>query len=89
MTDIEVSDESERLFPSLSVRHPEPHGWIQWKNTRVCMDIHCECGEMTHFDGDFCYHIKCCACGRIYECDGNIQLRALDFEPKNTKVSEE
>ena len=22
----------------------KPHGWIQWKGTGVCMDVHCKCG---------------------------------------------
>lgn len=54
-------------FPSLEISHPEPHGWIQWKGTNVCMDVHCACGELTHFDGDFLYHVKCGACGKVYE----------------------
>ena len=52
----------------------KPYGWIQWKGTNVCIDIHCVCGESVHFDGDFMYFIKCPYCNRIYECDGNIKL---------------
>ena len=37
----------------------QPHGWIQWKGTNVCMDIHCKCGMLTHIDADFAYHVKC------------------------------
>lgn len=22
----------------------QPHGWIQWKGTNVCLDYHCVCG---------------------------------------------
>lgn len=51
-----------------------PFGWIQWKGTDVCIDIHCLCGKLTHFDGDFMYFIKCPYCNRIYECDGHIKL---------------
>lgn len=74
--------------PSLNIEHPRPHGWIQWKGTDVCMDIHCVCGESTHIDGEFMYYIKCGACGRVYECDGHIQLHLLDHEPENTKVTD-
>lgn len=85
-----MHDEHEKKYPcpSLHIKHPEPHGWIQWKGTNVCMDVHCECGEHTHFDGDFCYYIKCGKCGAVYECDGHIRLHKLDIEPENTQVSE-
>ena len=75
-------------FPSLKEDHPEPHGWIQWKGTDVCMDIRCACGELTHIDEEFCYHVKCGACGKVYECGGFVKLFPLDFEPESTKVSE-
>ncbi len=51
-----------------------PNGWIQFKGTDLCMDVHCSCGEMTHIDGDFVYFIKCSACGKIYELNGHIEL---------------
>ena len=75
--------------PSLSLQNefPIPHGWIQWKGTSVCMDVHCECGELTHIDEEFCYYIKCGNCGKIYECDGHIKLYPLDFEPEGCKES--
>lgn len=53
----------------------KPHGWIQWKGTDVCMDIHCDCGQMSHVDGDFCYYVKCPHCDKVWECDGHIQLK--------------
>lgn len=51
------------------------------------MDVHCECGELTHIDEEFCYYIKCGNCGKIYECDGHIKLYPLDFEPEGCKES--
>ncbi len=77
---------AEKEFPSLTHRPELPFGWIQWKGTEVCLDVHCGCGETMHFDGDFCYHIKCGKCGQVYECDGYIKLHPLDFEPENTIV---
>jgi hypothetical protein len=75
----------EELFPSLKKKHKAPYGWIQWKGTDVCMDLNCECGELTHIDSDFTYHIKCGSCGKVYECDGHINLIPMDFEPEGTK----
>lgn len=59
---------------------PDPRGWVQWKGTSACVDIHCLCGELTHIDGDFLYHVKCCVCGRAYSLNGNIQLVPLTPE---------
>lgn len=58
----------------------DPHGWIQWKGTDVCMDIHCSCGCHSHVDKDFTYYVKCPKCGRMYECNGHIELIPLTKE---------
>jgi hypothetical protein len=71
-------------FPSLSVKHDAPNAWIQWKGTDVCMYVHCLCGELTHIDADFTYHIECAKCGQVYECDGHIKLWPLSFKPEGT-----
>ena len=60
-----------------------PHGWIQWKGTDVCMDVHCVCGELAHVDDDGTYHVKCQSCGRVYFCNGHIELIELQKEPEN------
>lgn len=52
----------------------KPHGWIQFKGTNLCMDVHCKCGAHTHIDGDFLYFIKCSECGVVYELNGHIEL---------------
>ncbi len=31
----------------------QSHGWLQWKGTDACMDIHCKCGTLSHIDADF------------------------------------
>ena len=64
----------------------KPHGWVQWKGTDVCMDVHCECGELTHIDSDFAYHVKCCKCGKIYFCNGHIELIEIEKEPDHCVV---
>lgn len=68
--------------------HPAPHGWIQWKGTDVCIDIHCICGVMLHFDGDFMYYVKCGSCGRFYECDGHITLHEIPAEEITAAANE-
>jgi hypothetical protein len=67
-----------------------PHGWVQWKGTNVCMDVHCECGSMGHIDADFAYYVKCKACGAVYMVNGHVELVRLtddevpNIEPKIT-----
>lgn len=60
----------------------QSHGWIQWKGTEVCMDVHCACGALCHVDAEFCYHVKCSECGRVYFCNGHIELIELEVEPE-------
>ncbi len=50
-----------------------PYGFIQWKGTDVCMDLHCVCGFHGHVDGDFFYFYKC-QCGRVYEVGVHVPL---------------
>lgn len=58
----------------------ESHGWIQWKGTNVCMDLHCSCGHHGHFDGDFFYHFQCPACGKKFAVGQNVALIPLTDE---------
>lgn len=58
------------------------HGWIQWKGTNVCMDIHCQCGSTFHYDGERLYFWACGDCGRTYMVDGHIALRELPSDVK-------
>lgn len=61
----------------------KPHGWIQWKGTRVSMDIHCACGRHCYVSSDFVYYVKCLHCKRIYFCNGYIELIEIKEEPEN------
>ncbi len=65
----------------------DPHGWIQWKGTDVCMDVYCECGYQGHIDDTFAYYVKCPVCGQYYELNGHIQLIPVD-EPDSPCVIE-
>ena len=59
----------------------KPHGWIQWKGTGVCMDVHCKCGKHSHVDAEFAYSVQCPHCGTIYKCNGHIELIELEYIP--------
>ncbi len=76
------SDFERELFPSVQEEAPKgPFASISWNATTVYMEVHCECGETTHIETDFCYHIKCVKCGRAYECDPRIRLLPLRVQP--------
>lgn len=64
----------------------QTHGWLQWKGTDVCMDVHCKCGAHCHIDGCFTYHLKCRHCGTVYFCNGHIELIEIEEEPDNCVV---
>lgn len=63
---------------------PHEHGWIQWQGTQVCMDVYCACGAHLHADAEFCFYVKCGACGQVYECGGHIKLWPVNHEPEGT-----
>jgi hypothetical protein len=54
-----------------------PHGWIQWKGTAVCIDVHCACGAHLHFDAEFLYNVGCDECGRTYGVSPYVKLVEL------------
>lgn len=66
----------------------KPHGWIQWKGTEVCIDLHCKCGAHCHFDGGFLYHWKCPHCSAVYMLNGHVEMIELEKEPEHCKTSE-
>ena len=59
---------------------PKPEGtsgWIQWKGTEVCMDIHCTCGHHSHVDVSFFYMFRCPQCKQAFAVGQNIRLIPL------------
>lgn len=58
----------------------EAHGWIQWKGTDVCIDLHCKCGFLGHFDGDFLYFYECPQCHAKYAVGQIVKLIPLTDE---------
>jgi hypothetical protein len=68
------------LFNQETVCIDQPHGWIQWKGTDVCVDLRCACGiasgndPIGHYDGYDMYAVQCTTCGRVYRVMQNIGL---------------
>jgi hypothetical protein len=58
----------------------DAHGWIQWKGTSACIDLHCKCGALGHVDGAFFYAYECNACGRKYAVGQVVKLIELTPE---------
>jgi hypothetical protein len=58
----------------------QPYGWIQWKGTDACIDLHCSCGHHGHVDADFFYFYECPNCKAKYAVGQNVKLIKLNDE---------
>jgi hypothetical protein len=70
---------------------PKPegaHGWIQWKGTDVCIDIHCTCGALLHIDAEFMYYVRCSECKALYAASPYIKLVPLPEDQRRYVESE-
>jgi hypothetical protein len=65
-------------FPFTTPATSDASMFIQWKGTNVCLDFYCPCGAHGHLDGDFAYHVKCPACGQVYEMGTQVIARKVD-----------
>jgi hypothetical protein len=89
MTTHKIAKNREEAWALQDQREGLPHGWIQWKGTDVCMDVHCKCGAHTHVDDSSTYYIKCPACGTTYFCNGHIEfIEVEDIGGSRVVVSE-
>jgi hypothetical protein len=55
--------------------------FIQWKNTDVCFDFYCGCGEQSHYDGYYAYTVKCPYCLYVYEIPTSVKVSLTDDDP--------
>lgn len=62
------------------------YGWIQWKGTRVCIDLYCICGYHGHFDGEFFYRYQCPKCQRKFAVGQNVKL--IEMTPEMIAAEE-
>jgi hypothetical protein len=69
-----TKDPTERILEA--DRLVGPHGWIQWKGTDVCMDVHCSCGTSGHVDTEFAYFYRC-PCGKVWAVGQSVKLHEL------------
>lgn len=70
---------AQALDQDKSVAEPgEGSGWIQWKGTDVCMDVHCRCGAHGHLDASFTYFYRCVACGVTFAIGQTVRLYPME-----------
>lgn len=62
-------------------KQPNPHAFVQWKGTDVCMDFHCGCGAHCHFDGYFAYVVQCPHCKEKWQMPFHLYPRK--YQPEN------
>lgn len=70
-------------YDAIYSQDPRPDGafgFIQWKGTDVCMDVHCACGNHQHVDNEFVYAVKCDGCGQKYAVGFHVKLIPLTDE---------
>lgn len=73
-----MADELREIYRKDCGTGAASQGWVQWKGTDVCMDVRCECGELTHVDAMFCYFLKCGNCGRKFLVGAHVTLYPLN-----------
>ncbi len=49
-------------------------GYIQWKGSNICLDVHCTCGKSYHVDAEFCYAVRCGSCGKEWALSPFIRM---------------
>lgn len=87
--DGKIAKNRDEAFSLQETYKNKPHGWVQWKGTDVCMDIHCKCGYHSHIDAEFAYNVECPQCHTVYMCNGYIELIELEELPENCVVGGE
>lgn len=63
-------------------------GRIQWKGTEVCIDLHCPCGHLGHYDGEFFYFYRCPKCKKAYRVDDYVELSPLTPEEEESAAAD-
>lgn len=71
---------SDRRWDTMERPLAKPHMWLNMKNSELCGDIHCLCGETMHFDGRHLYFLRCPVCGRAYRVGQYLRLLPITSE---------
>lgn len=61
----------------------KPDNFIQWKNTDVCMDFWCDCGNQMHLDGYFAYNVFCKECKTFWKMGQSVSMTKISKENFN------
>jgi hypothetical protein len=80
MNDAQHHDWYQQVYEANDPTPKEPHGWIQWKGTNVCIDLRCSCGYLGHVDAEFFYFYECNKCHAKYAVGQNVKLIPLTQE---------
>jgi hypothetical protein len=72
----EAQEDSE-TFPFITPKGSDARMFLQWKNTKVCLDFYCSCGCEPHGDGWGPNFIRCPGCGAVYELGTQVIVRRL------------
>ena len=60
------------------MKNVETYGCVQWNGTDVCIDIHCVCGTLEHFDGMCFDFYECPECHRKYKVGCDVKFVEMD-----------
>lgn len=80
MADHKIAATFEEAHKIETRQDGKPRGWIQWKGTDVCMDLHCKCGGQFHIDCMFVYGWRCPKCKTIYMCNAHVEMIEVTAE---------
>ncbi len=65
-------------FPFDRPEGSEAECFIQWKNTRLCMDLYCSCGYHSHIDDEFVHGVRCPECRAVWQMGTQVILKRND-----------
>lgn len=85
---MKIAKNEKEAWDMQDFKEGEPHGWIQWKGTDVCMDIKCECGCCSHVDSTFAYYVKCPKCGTVYMVNGHVEFIKMEGKKLSLSIGE-
>lgn len=58
--------------------------WVQYQGTDICLDLHCPCGRVSHYDGYGAYAVQCPFCEAMFDLPQSVPLQGYSgrFEAK-------
>ena len=62
---------------------------IQWHGTDACTDLHCACGQSSHFDGDFLLYLRCPHCDLVWKVGTRVDITAVSQADEAGLINED